>query len=371
MSKSIFQPKVLAVCLSALISQAAIAADAAVTQPTKLGDSSIQVIGGDDTFARDWMVSIGWSFYDHWCGGSLIDSQWVMTAAHCVDGGKTPGQFTLQIGARDTGNSNDGVTVGASEIHIHPSWSSNAIVNDIALIKLDTPVNNNTIGFTTGSTGDIATLIGWGDTSHGNGQYPDILQAVDLPVISPATCDSIWGQYGVNIPSSQLCASTNTESSCSGDSGGPLFVNENGQDKQIGVVSYGYTASCTSSVAPSVFTRVSSYTDWIDSVVNDGGVVTPGDGLEETNINIRRRATNTYTVDIPAGTSSFTINTSGGTGDADLFVGHSSSSSYACTSEGSSNAESCTISNPSAGTWNIEVYAYSRVRGLTLTANWN
>ena len=157
MSKSILKHKLLAVCLGAAISQGALAAN--VTQPTQLGDSSIQVIGGDDTFARDWMVSIGWNLYDHWCGGSLINSQWVMTAAHCVDGGKTPSQFTLQIGARDISDSNDGVTVGASEIHIHPSWNSNAIINDIALIKLATPVSNNTVGMSTGSTGVLDTYF--------------------------------------------------------------------------------------------------------------------------------------------------------------------------------------------------------------------
>ncbi|WDE05550.1 S8 family serine peptidase [Thalassomonas viridans] len=105
-----------------------------------------------------------------------------------------------------------------------------------------------------------------------------------------------------------------------------------------------------------------------------GGVVTPpgeGGSLEESISSINRRASQTFTVEIPEGMSTFTINTSGGTGDADLYIYQAGSSTAVCKSTSYSNNESCTISNPAAGSWEIEVYAYSRVRNLTLNAQWN
>ncbi|WDD98967.1 S8 family serine peptidase [Thalassomonas actiniarum] len=105
-----------------------------------------------------------------------------------------------------------------------------------------------------------------------------------------------------------------------------------------------------------------------------GGTTEPpagGNSLEETGISISRRASQTFNVDIPAGTTSFTINTSGGSGDADLYIYQPGSSTAVCESTSSKNTESCTISNPAEGSWEIEIYAYRRVSNLTLTAQWN
>ena len=105
-----------------------------------------------------------------------------------------------------------------------------------------------------------------------------------------------------------------------------------------------------------------------------GGTTEPptgGNTLEETNISISRRNSEYFNVEIPAGTTSFTINTSGGSGDADLYIYQPGSSAAVCESTSNNNVESCTISNPTAGSWQIEVYAYRRVSGLTLTAQWN
>jgi len=105
-----------------------------------------------------------------------------------------------------------------------------------------------------------------------------------------------------------------------------------------------------------------------------GGTTEPptsGNSMEETNISISRRNSEYFNVDIPAGTTSFTINTSGGSGDADLYIYQPGSSTAVCESTSNNNVESCTISNPAAGNWQIEIYAYRRVSGLTLTAQWN
>ncbi|WDE11707.1 S8 family serine peptidase [Thalassomonas haliotis] len=105
-----------------------------------------------------------------------------------------------------------------------------------------------------------------------------------------------------------------------------------------------------------------------------GDIVTPpgeGDSVEKSFSSIRRKASEIFTVTIPEGMSNFTINTSGGTGDADLYIYKAGSSAEVCKSTNSNNEESCTISSPAAGDWEIEVYAYSRVRNVTVTAQWN
>ena len=102
-------------------------------------------------------------------------------------------------------------------------------------------------------------------------------------------------------------------------------------------------------------------------------VIPPGDGdsMEESINRIRKNKSKTFTVDIPEGMSNFTINTSGGSGDADLYIFQAGAFIATCESTSASNEESCTISNPAAGSWEIEVYAYSTVRNITLSAQWN
>jgi serine protease len=80
-----------------------------------------------------------------------------------------------------------------------------------------------------------------------------------------------------------------------------------------------------------------------------------------------------YTLDVPAGMSTFTVTTSGGTGDADLFVKFGSqptASSYDCRPYKNGNAETCTFSNPQAGTWHLSVNAYRTFSGLTLSGQY-
>lgn len=80
-----------------------------------------------------------------------------------------------------------------------------------------------------------------------------------------------------------------------------------------------------------------------------------------------------YTLDVPAGMASFTVTTSGGSGDADLFVKFGSQptgSSYDCRPYKNGNAETCTFSNPQAGTWHMSVNAYKTFAGLTLDAQY-
>ncbi|GAA5443850.1 hypothetical protein Misp06_02028 [Microbulbifer sp. NBRC 101763] len=103
---------------------------------------------------------------------------------------------------------------------------------------------------------------------------------------------------------------------------------------------------------------------------DDGGGNGNGDGVSwtETNLSGSWRSRQDFTIEVAAGTSSLNVQMYGGEGDADLYVGHSNASQWACTSRESSNNESCTINNPQSGTWDITVYGYRSYTGATLEA---
>ncbi|HEY9043763.1 MAG TPA: S8 family serine peptidase [Rheinheimera sp.] len=110
-----------------------------------------------------------------------------------------------------------------------------------------------------------------------------------------------------------------------------------------------------------------------DYTAASGGGTNQGATMTESNISIARRSWKHYTVTVPAGMSSLTIDTSGGSGDADLYVKRGSqptTTSYDCRPYNTGNTESCSFTTPQAATWYISVYGYSAVSGLTLTATY-
>ena len=110
-----------------------------------------------------------------------------------------------------------------------------------------------------------------------------------------------------------------------------------------------------------------------DYTAASGGGTNQGATMTESNVSIARRSWKHYTVTVPAGMSSLTVNTSGGSGDADLYVKRGSqptTTSYDCRPYNTGNTESCSFTNPQAATWYISVYGYSAVSGLTLTATY-
>ncbi len=117
----------------------------------------------------------------------------------------------------------------------------------------------------------------------------------------------------------------------------------------------------------SAYSGVSLLADYTASTGGGSQGVT----LNESNISIARRSWKHYTISVPAGMSSLTVNTSGGSGDADLYVkrgSQPSTTSYDCRPYKSGNTESCSFNNPQAATWYISIYGYSAVSGLTLSA---
>ena len=218
----------------------------------------------------DFMVSLqtdGW-FGGHFCGGSLVREDWVVTAAHCVQG-DSPSSIEVVIGLHNVNGTTGQQTRDVDAIIIHPQYSGNSLDNDYALLHLTQPITDfEPIKLATSDSHDdepvISTTMGWGATSSG-GSSSAILLEVDVPI------DDSCGSYSnSSITNNMVCAgdSNGGEDSCQGDSGGPLIMtNDDGEYELIGIVSWGY--GCAEAQYPGVYSRIYPRLDWFFGYIGE------------------------------------------------------------------------------------------------------
>lgn len=234
------------------------------------------IVGGEDALPGEYpfIVSIQRRSGFHFCGGSLIDKKWVLTAAHCVSAGEES-RIKIVAGLHEQGVLKGSQSIEVEKIIQHPQYGTggNSQDYDYALIELKQDAAFDSVSLNDQelqipdqeSAAPSSITAGWGAVRE-SGSAAKILQKVTVPLVSKKNCDA---GYPGKITDRMICAGLKAggKDSCQGDSGGPLLVTDSMDRLQLaGVVSWG--AGCARPNKYGVYSKVNTVVEWIRTQIN-------------------------------------------------------------------------------------------------------
>jgi secreted trypsin-like serine protease len=232
-----------------------------------LGQASAdqEIVGGERASIADhsYTVYLATANGFQFCGGTLVDDNKVVTAAHCT-AGKQPADITVVAGREDK-ESGVGVATPVRQIWVHPGYKDVRSGSDVSVLTTTQRLPYATLALPTKSETQLYTaaqpglILGWGRTAA-NGQASRYLLKATVPLIADQDCAKSYSAYKAE---SMVCAGVAAGGidSCQGDSGGPLIVD----GKLVGITSWG--EGCAEAGKPGVYTRVMSYLDQLEEQV--------------------------------------------------------------------------------------------------------
>ncbi|KAL4924300.1 S1 family serine peptidase [Aspergillus undulatus] len=230
------------------------------------------IIGGIETQIAEfqYLVSLGTSM--HRCGGTILDANHILTAAHCVEG-ETPDRLKIRVGS--SMHNAGGTVSGVANITQHPGFAFENFKNDIAVLKLDSSLQFGlgeavaTVKLPSSAnppaTGTKCSVVGWGVTTPDGTTLSPNPNVVNVDITDHGRCEEQYAKLR-EVDDNMICAGTaeGGKDACKGDSGGPLIDAASGQ--QVGIVSWGL--ECGDPGQDGVYTTVAAYLDWIEAARN-------------------------------------------------------------------------------------------------------
>lgn len=257
------------------------------------GKNAKLIVGGKEAakFEYPWLVSLETSNF-HICGGTLLDENNIITAAHCGVGERPSPSLTAVAHRHDLNadvESENAVVFEVKRIINHPQYNTKTNAFDAAIWKVQVVSGDlksltgvfGAVDLDDGSLGLKAnttlTIAGWGDTAE-NGASSNVLLEAVVDIVDSKQCKKAY-EY---LDDSSLCAAAPGKDTCQGDSGGPIFkpAGKNGKVTLVGITSFG--EGCANAKFPGAYARTSSIIDWVRKTTkNPNPPASPSDAGDE------------------------------------------------------------------------------------------